>query len=77
MLRLLLPNCAGFWPLNYRRLSKQAQELVDRLDAFRGPVPVEAAEWVGGIAVRLVGLSELSELTGVFKILIAKNLCES
>jgi tetratricopeptide (TPR) repeat protein len=37
--------------LNYRRLSERARELVDRLAAFRIPVPVEAAEWVLGAPI--------------------------
>ncbi|MDZ7341852.1 MAG: CHAT domain-containing protein, partial [candidate division KSB1 bacterium] len=52
--------------LNYRRLSERARELLDRLAAFRVPVPVEAAEWVVGTPVRLSELSELSKLSEVF-----------
>ncbi len=34
--------------LNYRRLSDRARELLNRLAAFRVPVPLVAAEWVMG-----------------------------
>ena len=34
--------------LNYRKLSDRARELLNRLAAFRKPVPVAAAEWVMG-----------------------------
>jgi tetratricopeptide (TPR) repeat protein len=34
--------------LNYSKLSEQARELLNRLSAFREPVPLEAAEWVMG-----------------------------
>jgi tetratricopeptide (TPR) repeat protein len=34
--------------LNYSKLSDQARELLNRLAAFRGPVPPDAPEWVMG-----------------------------
>jgi hypothetical protein len=37
--------------LNYRRLSERARELLNRLAAFRIPVPIEAAEWVMGTPI--------------------------
>ncbi len=39
--------------LNYQRLSGRSRELLNRLAAFRIPVPVEAAEWVVGERIRL------------------------